>query len=320
MNVMLAQDKKYLPVTRTHHDISDISLFELYGSVRKEPLYGFSGQAFSNWYGLVNEHTGEPLNSKPLSTKYKLVPHKDLFARQASTVLDHATLPSKNVTVVDTIYDNGAKAIRNLYFDDLQYDIDGSGLTTARLDIINSYDTSWAFQMFAGAYRDYCRNTQVFGGKASFHVKSKHTDGLNVDTLLDMATVSLSDFERNREQMVDWQNVKTTAGQRHQFFDYFCKKSDGSINKNLRGFLNWQYNKESLELGHNLYALYNTLTHWSSHHRIAWDKINEKGDKVLMNTGKESGNRHTVLAVRQDAVRKALTSPAWDDMQLDLAA
>ena len=46
---------------------------------------------------------------------------------------------------------------------------------TCRLDVFNSVDMSWAFQVFSGAYRTLCRNTQVFGGEKSYQQKHLHT-------------------------------------------------------------------------------------------------------------------------------------------------
>jgi hypothetical protein len=82
----------------------------------------------------------------------------------------------KTTDVVDWISTMGRGDTGSLLTMTSTFDIDekGQGIT-ARADIINSVDLSWAFQVFSGAYRDYCRNTCVFGGQKSPTTRSVST-------------------------------------------------------------------------------------------------------------------------------------------------
>lgn len=141
------------------------------GANQQDPLYtkspdiaGFTHKPFDGFFALRNTVSGEVLDSPPVAKTYKLVDHGEVFRHQGNTIVDNASLPTGNLTVVDRLYEGGRKASRAVYFNDLTFDIDGKGDgVTARADIVNSVDMSWAFQVFSGAYRDYCRNTMVFG-------------------------------------------------------------------------------------------------------------------------------------------------------------
>ena len=88
-------------------------------------------------------------------------------------------------------------------------DVGQNDLLNVALDVFNSVDMSWAFQVFSGAYRSLCRNTQVFGGEKAYQQKHLHSKNLNVDALLNNANTSLSAWNNNKEQMI--------AGKSHQF-------------------------------------------------------------------------------------------------------
>ena len=163
-----------------HNDISDIGLFKEYGSVRRVPIEAIKSESYSdvelceferipNYDAIQNTRTGEILDTRPVGKTYQLVPHDTLFERQAE-LLSYTTLPINAVSVTDRIYDAGLRAHRTIYFNDLRTNI-GDSLDTVvcRMDIFNSIDMSWAFQVFSGAYRDLCRNTLVFGGEKAYH-------------------------------------------------------------------------------------------------------------------------------------------------------
>ena len=258
---------------------------------------------------------------KPVSSRYNLVLHPELFDAQATTIYNNPNLPHENIRCVDTIYENGAKATRTVFFDDLQWDIDGQGTVTARTDTVNSYDSSWAFQLFAGAYRSYCRNTCVFGGRKTFHAKKKHTPGLNVQMLLESSMFSVSDFENARLQMEQWKNTDIFPWTFANLLERtLCKvkansrKSGSEINERLKGYLISVFNAQKSALGSTAWNAYNAMTQWSSHHAVDWIDIDSDNNSVTRNTGSITGNPHTVLADRQHKVRTVLSSPEWEEL------
>jgi hypothetical protein len=132
------------------------------------------------------------------------VPHDKLFAEQARQLAD-SDLPTDNVTVLDRIYHHGKRVHRTVIFDDLDHVVTNRGGVSdrvrCRMDIFNSVDLSWAFQVFSGAYRDLCRNTLVFGGEKSYHQRKVHRGTLSPEAMIAKATNGLEMWPELGETM-----------------------------------------------------------------------------------------------------------------------
>ena len=75
-----------------------------------------------------------------------------------------------------------------------------------------------------------------------------------------------------------------------------------------------RYWEEVPSLGKNLWAVYNALTHWSTHTDAEWERQNDKGVFVLLKTSRGSSDKNLVATRRQDAVREVLSSNAWKNL------
>lgn len=310
-----------------HHDINDTSLFSQFAKIRRVPISaeiphnggGFIPTDLHGFDALYNEAMGKVLNTRPVGSSYNLVPHDTLFATQAE-MIGESDLPSVNVEVCDRLYDGGLKAHRTIYFHDLKADVGRSDdVVRCRMDIFNSVDMSWAFQVFSGAYRDLCRNTQVFGGMKAYHQKRKHTRNLSPQAIIGKAAMGLSMWDGQVELMRNW---KASPLNEEQFAailaDTICKKSGAAqdngqgkaINESLMNYLIHRYREELPELGATKWAGYNALTHWSTHVDATWTG----DDGITRQTGKKTAIKHNVRRIRSDAVRSVIESPAWEGM------
>ena len=319
-----------------HNNLDDIDLFADMGSVEPMPLFAeipstyekFNGasramEKIDNYRALINKQNGNILNCRPISNTYHLVNHDELFKKQADLLKDNSDLPTNNVTVLDRVYDDGRRASRSIHFNDLKVDIGNNDGVTCRLDVFNSVDMSWAFQVFSGAYRDLCRNTQVFGGEKSYQQKHLHTSNLDTTALLNNAQTSLKTWHDNRDTMLNWKNTPVTDKKFATFLaDTLCKvehgrgakliaSSEHKVNQKLLNYLTHIFQKESQDCGSNLWSAYNSLTHWSTHTDDTYTDINGKEQ-----TMGETKSRHTVSVLRQQKVRDLLTSQNWQDMEL----
>jgi len=311
----------------THSDPRNVDFFAELGSVHKVPLYDRSGRLLDGYYGIENSRTGELLDSPPVAKTYKLVDHALAFEEQARSIFENPELPHDNLTVVDRIFDDGRKATRAVYFNDLTFDIDGKGQgITARADIVNSVDLSWAFQVFSGAYRDYCRNTCVFGGQKAYHQKRKHTSNLSVSAMVQKAALGLSMFMNHREQMQQWRTIELDRSQWVEILENtVCKKGGDAaalsvdksarVNGRLLDYLDHRFTEEQRELGPTLWAGYNALTHWATHVDETWERQNEDGTVTELNTGRSTSNPHKVRLQREAKVRNVLESPQWEALE-----
>ena len=313
-----------------HDDVTSIDLFAERGQISKIPLYtktptsgGFTHKPFDGFFALRNTVSGEVLDSPPVAKTYKLVDHGEVFRHQGNTIVDNASLPTGNLTVVDRLYEGGRKASRAVYFNDLTFDIDGKGDgVTARADIVNSVDMSWAFQVFSGAYRDYCRNTMVFGGQKAYHQKRKHTASLSPSAMIAKANLGLDMFMNHREKMDEWMTIELHPSQWTEILENtVCRltgegrklSSDNTtrVNGRLLDYLTYRFNEEQRELGRTLWAGYNALTHWATHTDTTWERQNDDGTTTELQTSRGNAQQHRVQFKRNADVRAVLESPQW---------
>ena len=184
-------------------------------------------------------------------------------------------------------YDDGLRAHRTVHFMDLQHAVgDKQDKVVCRMDIFNSIDMSWAFQIFSGAYRDLCRNTLVFGGEKAYHQKSKHTKNLEPAALIGKAAMGLNMWESQLDLMNRWRGARLSDEQFGQILaETVCAKSGEAVklghakpvNERLFNYLMHQFNAEKQELGATMWAAYNALTHWATHTNVTWE--DEKGPR-----------------------------------------
>lgn len=259
-----------------------------------------------NYHAVLNKATGQLVDMRPIPKSYQLVPHQTMMQVQAEQLADSPL--GGRLRVVDRLFEAGKKAHRTIYFEDLKADVksrQGSDSVVPRLDVFNSIDMSWAFQVFSGAYRDLCRNTLVFGGEKAYHQKKKHTRNLDTASLTGKAVLSLDMFANQREQMDKWASVGLTPRAfQHVLEETICqrparpsdKPDEKPLNKGLLDYMVNQYHDEAIELGETMWAGYNALTHWSTH---------------TMEKGTSTQRQHDVQRQRADKVRDVLTSDAW---------
>ena len=303
-----------------HSDPFDLSLFTDRAVFERVPIAAEIEEPYyddtvvhsvglDNYHAVLNKATGQLVDMRPIPKTYQLVPHQDMMRVQAEQLADIPV--GGRLRVVDRLFEAGKKAHRTIYFEDLKADVksrQGSDSVVPRLDVFNSIDMSWSFQVFSGAYRDLCRNTLVFGGEKAYHQKRRHTRNLDTSALTGKAVLSLDMFQNQREQMDRWASLGLSS---RQFVDVLsetiCKRkarpSDGEeqpVNKSLLNYLGDQFEEEAKELGETMWAGYNALTHWSTH---------------TLEKGREKQKQHDAQRKRADMVRDVLTSEPWQVLE-----
>lgn len=331
----------------THHNIHDMDAFAGLNTEKRAIRLANGdrpGEIVHGFYALVND-SGEPLPTRPVPRSYKLVPHLAMFRSQAHQ-LQESNLPTQNVTITDRVYDGGLRATREIHFDDLRLDMPvGDGRLqddqTARMDTINSIDQSWAFQAFAGAYRAYCRNQQVFGGQKLYHARRKHTRNLSPESITANSIIGLDTFANNRDYFRRMTDVRMSPEQFGQIISRtlafkkgrasdiiladdeltLADKRKATINQGLLGQMVHRFENESTDLGSTAWAAYNALTAWATH--VEDDALwfdNEKGMYRTQKARTTDPNRVPhVRMQRQQKVRDVLDSHHWQNHMLAAA-
>lgn len=318
-------------VWAVHDDLRNTSLYSEYAKIRRVPVeaiipnYEPDGtethqpEPMKGFHALYNTATGHILNVRPVGASYNLVPHDILFSKQAE-LMGTSNLPTGNIQVIDRLHEGGLRAHRTVLFNDLVRDVGRDGdAVRCRMDIFNSVDMSWAFQVFSGAYRDLCRNTQVFGGQKAYHQKRRHTANLSPEALIGKASMGLGMWNDNCALMDRMTEVSLDERTFARILaDTLCKKTGAAqdagqgsqVNERLLNYLLHRFREEKPELGSTMWAAYNALTHWSTHVREEY----EDEDGKVQRMGKKDSKEHMVRRVRGDKVRDVIESPAWTEL------
>lgn len=258
------------------------------------------------------------------SKKYKIVEPTELYSAHAKKLLEQKDLPLSDVIVDDYVYEGGRKQKRTVTFPSLTKRIENSEVAM-RSDIFNSVDMSWMYQAFAGAYRDLCRNSLVFGGQRMYHIKQKHTTGLNVLSTLKSVGNTFQLFNENSELMDKMLkqeiSLKTMA---HILANNICKKKENSkkllddtsisVNYKLLDYFIDKIEQESGNLGYTVWNLYNALTHWSTHIDDTFERLDDKGVAKEIKMSRAGSKEHTARTKREDKVREFMNGEDWANL------
>jgi len=325
-----------LPETHKHNNLKDFSLFD-FGVEESECFYKFEDEykKADRRKVVIRSDTGEYIGNH--STKYKTLPHIDLYKPYTDKLLDSNFMNIENIEVIDQTWDNGAKARRTIHFLDHETEVSTGDKVALRTDIFNSLDGAWAFQTFTGAFRSLCLNTLVFGGQKFYHEHRKHTSGLNISSALSKITSTLDMFTNQTEQFKVWNetllNDKDIVKLLANTICYKPSKTveiikdldenqavkhgvidSKNVNTRLSDYLLYRYEKERSSLGSTLWALYNAVTHWSTHTDENYEKINDKGKVIEISMGRKGSQKANVQKDREIAVRNMLDSHHWQEL------
>lgn len=187
---------------------------------------------------------------------------------------------------------------------------------TATLNLLGttSLDSTWPFMISVGAIQSACLNMQVFTSGNVALYRSKHMKGLDIDHGSNVIIKCLDVFENQREQWAEWYTTPVSACKAYKIFaeavgwkgglEYIDKTDSiwwpNEVFANVRRNKNFDYiwsrymAHYTKKFGNNYWAVYNSLTDWSSH-----APASKRSDPA---------NRPAVLAKRSEVVRTAVTN------------
>lgn len=173
---------------------------------------------------------------------------------------------------------------------------------------ITSFDSKWPFMISVAAEQFACTNLQVFTTGEIAVYKSKHIQSLDIDHGSRVIVKALDVVNEQQEQWHQWYNTHVTVSQAAKFiasftntrnefdelydagcmslplnYGYQLKRNNTSVNYLCDAYKGYAY-----RMGHNLWAMYNALTDWSTHakfsKRVNYDTIasarNDRQEKV----------------------------------------
>mgnify|MGYP003113806273 CR=1 FL=1 len=352
----MSMKHEFLSNEKVHSDLSDLSTFD----VNFEQNSIFTKNKYTDEFEEVKDRKGIFLDIPeentyqfvaPVTSKYKLIKHTDLFSKLNKAILKNNELSKENIEITDRAYDDYTKAHRSILFKDHSQNLGDTGIgqddiSCLRIDLLNSTNTTWKLQAFVGQYRDFCQNTMVFGGERYFHIAKKHTSGFNVAEETAKIGRATGDFAEHGEIFRKMLKTPVTEEWVIKLFKHtVCKKDAVELakvnyqnNKETANALNTalenEFTAEELEkktvnfkllgallarledelengMGMNLYTVYNALTNWSSHVGTEQDSYESKETGAIIHNTNKGSKLHNVQLDRQRKVIEIVNSNIW---------
>ena len=249
--------------------------------------------------------------------KYKPVAPKTLIQAQRNIIL-RSDLNTDGIKEEIQTSHNGSRTFVKYTLPNHTYETPNGDNASLVLLGITSFDSSWPFMMSVAAHQFACLNLQVFTSGEITVFKGRHTQNLDVDRGSRLIVKALEVFETERDKWHQWSN--TTVDERQAMFVF--AEAAGCLDQVKAliagGASNWseifdglprfnsalnylwiQWSTYRSRLGKNKWAVYNTLTDWSTHAPAA-RKASE-------------ANIASVRHKRQEVVRKTVHSVVFQN-------
>ena len=221
---------------------------------------------------------------------YNLVQNADIMPQFHDVILA-SDLDRTDMTKEIQQSHYGAKTIVTYTFPAHEIEIAPGDFVQLRIMVLNSYDGTWKFMSMVGAVRIACMNGQVVVDSFSSY-NAKHTASLDTDVAVAKMETALEVYTKNAEVWKSYPKSPVTNLQATRIFKQVAGKSD-----RLEALLEETYLKYVDEMGKNLWAVFNTLTDWSSHAKF-----------------KNEANKVATIYNREAKVRKAI--PMLNELRL----
>ena len=229
--------------------------------------------------GIVNE-LGDCI--AVVGMNYNLVQNKVIMPQFHKVILD-SDLDKTGMTKEIQQSHYGAKTIVTYTFPAHQIEIAPGDFVQLRIMVLNSYDGTWKFMSMVGAVRIACMNGQVVVDSFSSY-NSKHTASLDTDVAVANMETALEVYTQNAEVWKTYPKSPVTNLQATRIFKQVAGKSE-----RLEALLEETYIKYVDQMGSNLWAVFNTLTDWSSH-----AKFKNEANKVATIYNREAKVRKVI--------------------------
>ena len=252
---------------------------------RTDLPYGSVGQ----YKAIVNPETEKIISV--VGAGYKLEQNADVYPKFEDS-LRLSDLNTKGMTRdVNTSHGEG-RTVVSYTFPEHRVSIKDNDEMDLTLTVLNSYDMSWRFRSIMGAFRLLCANGMIVGDTLAEY-SGKHTASLDTDRAIKDLGIALEGYLYNAQAWRDYTEIDITPAQIDSVFGAIAKGSKTML-KMLDNTFNNIYKEE---MGNTLWALYNTLTDWSTHAKI-----------------NNLDNQASIIVNREERVRKVL--PMLEDIRL----
>ena len=271
-----------------------------------EPLGGGSAEIkHVNRYAIVRKDNGNLLGIH--TDDYIVRPYSKLAEGVNKIIEDSIDTEKYNITTKDYVYESGKKYRRDINFwnesiDFENYDKAGMHISgkeeriVPQLRIYSSMDGRWGQQIMWSSVYVVCLNGMV-RPNWTFIVYNKHSKRENI-------LFTLSDFQKGiethkelGEDLFKYMQKSVKLNDVTHLFkktlaNKYTKLDIDDTSENIMHDLNEEYTKYDARYGNTLFAVYQAVTHWSSHPVT-------------------KGAEHNVSRKREKQVAEMMTSSEW---------
>ena len=248
--------------------------------VHEASLYAGMRSTFVESHKAIQDEHGVPI--AVVGSGYTLVQNNDVYP-QIEDAIHSSAIDTRGMIRDIKSSHNGARTIVQYTFPAHTIEVVGGDNVMLTIKVLNSYDGSWRFMLFVGAVRLICENGMIIGEWFSEQL-CKHTKNIDTDVAVERLDHALEVYTQNANL---WIHYPSSAVSDLEASAILMKLSGGS--KTLLELLQQTHVKYVDEMGKNLWALFNTLTDWSTHAKFK----NEK-------------NKASTIITREAKVRKVL--------------
>ena len=203
-----------------------------------------------------------------VSNGYRTVPNEEIFSNFCKAIED-SEIDAEGAHVNIRRTTSGSRAMVDFVFPNEQFTVNGDdSKTQLQICALNSFDGSLRYITKAGGLRMKCLNGQVLGNIAASY-SSAHTAGLDVEAGAQKVIHMLEQFNSAKEYWQDLMQRSVSDTEAHEVFRIFLelKKSDEWMDNRRFKAVDQIWLGYKMEMGKNLYAVYNTLTDYVTHRK-----------------------------------------------------
>lgn len=248
----------------------------LYAERQELSLYGREGVIeVPNKKALINTSNGNVMSV--VSSNYKVVTNEQIFDGFCKSI-EASGIDGEGATVNIKQTPTGSRAMVEFVFPQELLRVGTDQSTTAlQFCALNSFDGSTRYITKAGGFRMKCLNGQILGNIVGAY-SSTHTKSLDVDAGAASVIKMVQEFNAASDYwgaMMQKQIGDTTALQVLKKFLNVKDTEHERVNTRLERCVSL-WHEYKLELGSNVYALYNVMTHHITHQHKAYKNPTHK--------------------------------------------
>tara|TARA_R100000458_G_C8273109_1_gene247940 strand:- start:1890 stop:2789 length:900 start_codon:yes stop_codon:yes gene_type:complete len=248
---------------------------DLYFKVWERPAF-FSGGGDKYYQDRQHKHMVRMTDNGPRSIglvgrNYKQLPTQELCETIEDAFVESLTHEQlKSARRSDSMSYYGGTCIRQYVFPEINADINSDrSKIHFRVVVVNGYDGTSSFKIYAGAIDGFCANGMVTG--IYDMTTRRHTAGLTIPNLLPKVERSIDIFYTQSERWKHWVGKTISDVDAKECFEALPNVSENLVKKLMR-----QFRIECQDHGRTVWALYSAATYYATHSEGEF-KVRETG-------------------------------------------